>query len=503
MQRYGQLSAKPPAKPPPEQNCDFIMIMILAWSQIQSGGMLLSEGILRTGEELLHMSQESKRSLWQKYADRHANLISRQVLMLKKFRFCAFLWAKLLGKQSWQPCQMRIRIDFLRRLMTKCIPRISISSIRMPESPVKEAWQLRGSVVYDPSGFMYNGIFHDWSEYHHHIKAITSHSKQSLIALMHSDGNVWIRKIGNSDNLFWLIHSPKKDEEKATAFAFHPDEPLIAVAVKAHIMVYRVSPSLKPELHFTVSFYESGYDPPKPKYSADKLDWNPDGTFLTAISEERLSMCYFIDPDTCEPKSLHGNKIAELIFFRGNIQENMSPSCSRFAVGDNRLMIGYPDGTLMTGSAGNTAEKGLSLTFLKRFNHFLRGQIDRIEPHPHNPPVFAIQVDLPFSMKTDVFVVSVDKDGSSVTITATIANAKSPYFYEDWLIVSSENRFLFYHMNPCNIPRLVTEFHLPNNGMMLVRIGAFCVKTAPNGKVMLYYSISGESKLHSAEITFG
>jgi hypothetical protein len=125
----------------------------------------------------------------------------------------------------------------------------------MPESPVKPAWQLRGFVVYDPSGYFYNGIG-DWSQNHSHIKAIIPHSTQHLIALMHSDGQVSIGKIGDPDNLFRVIHFPKKEDERATAIAFHPSASIIAVAIRARVIVKKISPSLKSELHFTVSFYE-------------------------------------------------------------------------------------------------------------------------------------------------------------------------------------------------------------------------------------------------------
>ena len=494
MKRYGQ----PPAKPPPEQNCDFIMIVLLAMSQIQSGGMLWSEGILRTGEELLHMSQKSKRSLWNKYADQHACFTSGQVLMLKIFRFRAFLWAKLLGKQSWQPCSMRIRIDSLRHLMTKCIPRIRIAPIRMPERPVKEAWQLRGSVVYDPSGFMYNGRSHDWSECHHQITAITSHSKQPFIALMHSNGNVSIGKNDDMDGLFRVIHSTELEDGNATAMKFHPVMPIIAVAEKVRIMGYTISPSLKRELHFSVSFYESGYLCPKPKFSADNLNWNATGTFLTAISAENLSMCWFLDPATFKVRNGFngGIKYAELRSFQ---KDDMPPSCSCFSKDGNLVMTGYSDGTLMTRMAVNTADKGWSLVDPKITHNFCPGKITKVISGPFNHSVFAIEVKSGWS-QTSVLIVSVNHDGS-VTITATIPDAKSPHFHEDWLLVLRENRILFYRMDRCNTPYLVTEFQLPDNGMMLVRIGAFCVITTPDGKVMLYYSISGESKLYGAEIT--
>jgi WD40 repeat protein len=493
MQRYGQPSGQPSG----QQVCNFFILMLLAATQALSGTMLRRKGFLRTGEGLLRMSQETKISLWKKYAEPSTNLTPRQRRKLLLFR--AFLWEKLLGKQSWQPCQMRVPPHVFCHLMTMGIPRIRIFSIRMPESPVKPAWQLTGSVVYDPSGFMYNGRSHDWSLYHHQITAIKSHPNKPLVALMHSDGNVWIGKIGDRDNLFRLIHSPEKEDEKATAIAFNPVEPLIAVAVKARIMVYKISQishSLKPELHFAVSFYESGYFCPRPKYSANTLGWNPTGTFLTAISAGNLSMCFFLKPDTTGVIGGFngGIKYAEL----RSIGEDISPTCSCFSPDGNLVMTGYHDGTLMLRSAVHTVEKGLSLICLKILEKVLPGQIVKIVSHPHNPSVFAIEVQVRLS-HTVVLIVLVSHDGS-VTITATIPDAKSPYFHEGWLLVSSGNKILFHKMNRCNIPCLVTEFHLQGNGPFGVRIDTFCVITAPNGKVMLHYSISGKSKLCTAEI---
>ena len=501
MQRNSQLSAKPL----PKQNFDFIWMMLLAVIQSLSGNMLRLQGFLRTGEELLPMSPESKRTLLQKYAEQHANLsarqvrslTSRQLRMLKTYSMHAFLFAKLFGKQMSQPCQMKVRSDVLRHLMTKCIPRIRISPIRMPESPVKPAWQLRGFVVYDSSGFIYNGMYHDWAQYHYHIKAITSHSKQHLIALMHSDGNVWIGKIGDPDNLFCLIHSSEKEGEKATAIAFHPFREFIAVATMAQIKVYKFSSSLnlKRELHFTVSFYESGSFCPKPRYSADTLDWNSDGTLLTASSSGNLSMVYFLNPETI--------KVIVDLFHCGTkfgvIREDMSPSCSCFSVDRNLVMTGYRNGTLVTRRVEKTAKDGLCMMGLKRMNQILPGKIDNIVSYPYNPSVFAIGVSCRWS-HSSVLIVLVDHDGS-VTIIATIPDAKIPHFHGDWLLVSSGKRILFHHMNSRNIPCLVTEFHLPDNGTMRVEIDAFCVKTSPNGKVMLYYAHDGKSNLCTAEIT--
>lgn len=497
MQTSGQKHAK--------QDFNFIAIVLFAAIQSLSGNMLRLQGFLRTGEKLLPISQDSKRSLLEKYAEQHANLsarqvrslTSRQLRRLKTYSMHAFLFAKLFGKQMSQPCQMKVRFDLLRHLMTKSIPRIRIAPIRMSEYPVKPAWELTGSVVYDPSGFMYNGRSHNWSIYYHRIIAIISHPKLPWIAIMHSDGNVWIGKIGDPDNLFRLINSPEKEDEKATAIAFHPSREFIAVAVKARIIVYKISPSLKPELHSNFSFYESGYFVPKSKHSPDNLGWNPTGTFLTAISVRNLSMCFFLKPDTIEViGGFNGGtpNYAVLHSFRDDI----SPNCSCFSVGGNLVMTGYPDGTLLVRSAVDTVEKGLSLSCLKISDKVLPGQVAKIVSYPHDYSVFAIELTAGWS-QTSVLIVSVNHDGS-VTIIATIPDAKSPHFHEDWLLVSRENRILFYKMDRCKTPYLVTEFHLPDNGMMLVRIGAFCVITTPDGKVMLYYSISGESKLYKAEI---
>ena len=261
-------------------------------------------------------------------------------------------------------------------------------------------------------------------------------------------------------------------------------------------MVYKISPSLKPELHFTVSFYESGYFCPKSKFSADNLGWNPAGTFLTAVSKQNLSMCFLLTPDTIEViGGFHGGtKYAELCSFRGNI----SPDCSCFSPDGKLVVTGYPGGTLMLRSAVHTVEKGLSLSCLKILEKVLPGQIVKIVSHPHDPSVFAIQVTAEWS-QTSVLIVLVSHDGS-VTITATIPDAKRPHFHEDWLLVSSGKRILFHHMNRCNIPCLVTEFHLQGNGTMRVEIDAFCVKTSPNGETILYYSSDGKSKLCTAEI---
>ena len=494
MQSRGQL----PGQPPGQELRDFFNLMLLAVTQALSGTMLRREGFLRTGEELLPipMSQETKRSLLRKLAEQHANLSSKQRLAIMNSRIRELLLARLVGKQSWQHSQMKLPLGVIRRLMTKCIPRIMITPISMPEKPVIYSWQLQGSVVYDPSGYVYddrNGL----SSYYPQIRVITSHSKHPLIALMHSDGKVWIGKIGDRDNLFRLIHSPEKEDKKATAIEFHPFSNFIAVAILAQIIVYEISPDLKPKLHFTVSFYESGYFCPKPKISADKLDWNPNGTFLTAISRDNLSMCFYLKPDTIEVifGFNGGTKYAELRSFR----EDISPDCSCFSKDGKLVMTSYPGGTLMVRSAVHTVGKGLSLSCLKILENFFPGKIVSIVPYPHDPSVFAIQVTAEWS-QTSVLIVLVSHDGS-VTITATIPDAKSPHFHEDWLLVSSRNKILFHHMNRCNIPCLVTEFHLQGNGTMRgVEIDAFCVKPTPNG-VMLYYSNNfGGSKLHMAKI---
>jgi hypothetical protein len=488
-----QRSGHPIAKPPPKQKCDFIVMMLLAATQALSGTILRQTGFLRTGENLLLMSQETKKSLWKKYAEPSTNLTSRQRLAIMNSRLRDLLLARLVGKQSWQHAPMRIPLEVLCHLMTMGIPRITIYSNRMPEKPVKPTWHLTGSVVYDLSGYIcaYGG----WSPYNSTIKAITSHSRQPWIAVMHFDGKVWIGIKGDCENLFHLVHSPITDTEKATAISFHPLKPLIAVAVNARIMVYKISQSLKPELHFKASFHESGYYCPRPKFSADSLGWNLTGTFMTAISKGNLSMGFYIKPDTTGViGDFYGG-----INYAGlrSIGEDISPTCSCFSLDGKLVITGYDNGTLLTRRAEQT-DMGFTLRNLMLMNQFLTGKVDQIVPHPHNHSVFAIGMSRGL-MHFYVLIVLVNDDGS-VTIIATIPNAKSPHFHEGWFLVSSGEKILFHKMNRCNIPCLVTEFHLQGNGPFGVRIDAFCVITAPDGKVMLYYSISGESKLCTAKI---
>jgi hypothetical protein len=162
------------------------------------------------------------------------------------------------------------------------------------------------------------------------------------------------------------------------------------------------------------------------------------------------------------------------------------------------VVTAYFDGTLMTRSFVKT-EKGPSFICLKIQNICPKHSIVKIVPHPNNPSAFAIEAKATFS--TCVLIVCVNPDGS-VTITATIPDAKSPHFHDDLLLVSRKNKLLVHKMNPCNIPCLVTEYHLRNSGIFSHEIGTFFVNTTPNGEVILYYSIRCEgSKLHMAGIS--
>ena len=480
---------QPHGKPPPggEQSCTFILFMIYAAHL--SGNMLQQLGLLMTGKELMPMSPESRQSLLRKLAEQLANLTQNQRRKLIESRFRAVLVARLLGKQSWQRAPMRISVVVLHHLMTKCIPRIRITPIRMPEYPVKQGWQLTGSVFYDPSGYIADRG--NWSQYQSSIKAITSHPRQPLIAVMHSDGKVWIGRKG--ENLFCLIHSPNTDAENATAMEFHPRENIIAVAIRGCIMMYKISQYLKPELHFKILFHpDPGFCPSTPR-SANELGWNQNGTFLTAISEGKLSKCYFLDPITLKVKGDTDYAVLR------SLQEDLSPSCSCFSSDGKLAVMVYSDGILMTRSFVET-EKGPSLVCSKKVRDFFpKHSINNIVSHPNKPSVFAIEVKATSS--TCVLIVHVNHDGS-VTITATIPDAKSPHFHDGLFFVSRKNKLLVHRMNSCNIPCLVTEFHLRNSGTFSYDIGAFFVSTTPNGEVILYYSSRcGGSKLHMAGIS--
>ena len=294
-----------------------------------------------------------------------------------------------------------------------------------------------------------------------------------------------------------MIYIPREDNEKASAIAFHPFDSKITVAISARIILYNISPSLNPELHCVVSFYESaGYFCPRPKFSADNLVWHSSGTLLTASSTGNLSMCWSFDPATSKFSNGFngGTKYAEICSFK----KDMSPDLSCFSVEGKLAITTYSDGTLVTRGVVITEDKRISLICLKITKQSLPGRIVNIVPHPHNPSVFAIQVKAGWS-QTSVLIALVSPDGS-VTITATIPDAKSPHFHEDWLLVLSRKKIRFHHMNRCNIPCLVTEFHLQVNGILHVEIDTFYVIKTPDGKIMLFYTDDEKSKLHIAEI---
>jgi hypothetical protein len=472
------------------QSFRFILFMILAAHQ--SGKMLQRQYLLNANAESWSLSATSIQQLMKNLADQSANLTLEQRRKLINIRLHAFLVARLLGKQSWQDATMRIPVKVLHHLMTTCIPRIRIAPFSMPEKPVKPAWQLTGTVVYDSSGYICRG---EWSPYHWSIKAITSQCNQHLIALMDSNGLVWIGNADYSEKLFHLLHFPKTNDENATAVAIHPFENIIAVAIRGYVIMYRFSQFLKPEFLLRVLFHENpgSFCPSPPQFSANELGWNQDGTFLTAMSGKNLSKCYFFNLDPFKVKYDTVNAVLR------SFREDISPSCSCFSLDGKLTVTGYHNGTLMTRSFVNT-EKGPSLVCLKIIRDFVpNNSIENIVPNPYNSLVFAIEAKTRFY--TCVLIVCVSHDGS-VTITATIPDAKSPHFHKDWLLVSSRNKILFYKMNRCNIPCLVTEFHLKNSGSFLHDIGTFFVKTSPNGKDILYYtSRCGGSKLHMAEIS--
>lgn len=495
-QQCGQPPGQPLGQPLGKQLRDFIIFMIFAVTRSLSGNMLPWQGFLRTSEELLLMSPESRRYLFEKMAEQRSNLTPRQRRKLLQSGPRGVLYARLLGKQSLRYPQMKIPVHLLRHLMTMGIPRISITPIEQPKKPYIQGWQLTGSVYLHPSsGYICNN---GWSQCYASIEAIRTDPRQQLIALIDSDGKVWIGKIDCPKNLFRLNHDPKsKENERATTCAFHPSGRYIAVGVKGYVLIYEISQILQSKLLKKIRFYEDtwGYSTCPPQFSADELEWDSTGTFFTAISSrnsQNLARIFLVNPINFDVK---GEMKHSYLFSIANSMAKgyFPPLCSCISPDGNLVATGYEDGAFMLRKIERTVG-GFSLNLLKVTNELLPPDhsIKKIVPHRCEPLVFAVETTSRWS--TSVHLLKANPDGS-VMIIATIPNAKSPYFYKNWLIVSSGNRFLFHQMNSDNIPFLVTEFQAQGP------VRSFHVVTTGNDPIKLLYShMCGGSKLHMAEI---
>lgn len=497
MQSRGQPHGQPHGQLP-LQIFYFIELMLLAAS-LPSGNMLQRQGFLKTGEELLHMSQESRRCLLQNLAEQRANLTSKQRQKLIQSRLRAVLVARFLGRQSWQHAGMtlQIRVDILRHLMTAGIPRIRITPISIPrKQPTISYWHLpgpSGSVIYDPSGYICDG---SWSQYSASIEAITTHPRQPLIALIGSDGKVWIGKLDDPKQLFHLIHDPKPIEKllccRVKTCAFHPSRDYIAVAITGFVIIYKIETSLQVTLVSKIRFHEDPiyFCTCPPQFSACELQWHPSGSFFTAISDRGLSKSFLLDPVTFNCKG--ESRYAYLYSFPAG---HVPPSCSCFSENGSVAVTGYADGTIMIQFVEKNSD-GISFRCLKIINKRLPGHsIKKIVPHPCYPSIFAIATTSSSGWNYSVHLLKISPDGS-IKILETIQNARNPCFYEKWFLVSSGNRILFHHqMNGDKIPVLMTEFHAQGT------IGPF-ILTSANGKVRVYCSRGcGGSELHMVEIT--
>ena len=473
----------------PRENQPFQGIFeMLLFGFTNSNRMLRQQqGLLKHGDKIL--SEESRQHVLRKLAEKQANLTQKPRLMLIKCSIHAFLFVRLLGKQSSQPGQM-IKPHVMRYLMTKrgmCV---------IPSSfPEKPCWSyftwLLNSVFYHPSGFEYNsrnGWDHTSSCGFVHI---TTHPCKPLIAITGIDGKVWMGKAGTSANLFVLIHQPNSDDsQRATICAFHPFEDYIAVGVPGYVLVYKISESSSHYLSFKMLkkfrfFQDPGYFCTKPpQYPPCVLYWNRDGNGFTAVSDERgnLSRNFEFNLENLEA-GVSERRLGYLFSFD---KGHTAPLCSCTSPDGTSVATGYFDGKVFI---NDTKRDPKSLTVQSVLPADC--SITKIEFYSYDPSILAIQTNS--GSGKAVHLLKILPNG--ISIFYSFPNAYSFQFFRNMLIIQYEKIITFFQLNRNNFPVKLTEFT-----SKVGRIRSFCLTTL-NGGVTLWISSHSDSKLHKAELT--
>jgi len=493
----------------PKKNDRLSLLSILFLFEVyQSTRMLQQYGILKHGENIL--SEELSHHVLQKFAEQQANLTQKQRRMRIKYRFRVFLWTRLLGKQSSQPCQM-IKPHVLHYLMTKRSMCVIPSSILKKQHEIDFSWLDENYVLYHPSGFEYNSR-NGWIHSSCDFKQITTHPCKPFIAITDSDGRVYIGKVDDPTNLFVLIHQLYSDESNcATICAFHPFDNYIAVGVPGYVIVYKFSESsshsLSCKMFKIVRFFqEPGFCARRPrhqlsivlfyidtpKYPPHVLYWNYDGNSFTAVSSEHgnISKKIVIDfenpkADVCEFSQGYLDAFLDKI---APISSCMSPDGTSVATGYLSGQISINCSTTVSNPLPNPLTKDLKINSILPADFC---SIRNIGFDPCDPSILAIQ----FCSRSHngVHLLKISPDG--LKILHSFLGTMNFQFYGGMFLLLNGNMITFFRLNGENLPVKLTDFTSE-----VGRIRSFCLTTL-NDVVNLWYSSHSDSKLHKAELT--
>jgi hypothetical protein len=465
-------------------------ILWLIFAAQQSGNMLQQQGLLRTGEEIIFMSQKSKRSFLQKFADQQSKLTPKQRQKLIQSRLRAVLVARFLGRQSWQHCPIRIPPYLLRRLMTMGIPRqMMIRSIELPKKPICSYFPFLDSIsgLFHPSGFEFNSR-NGWTDsFSCGLKQITTHPCKPLVAITGSDGRAWVGRNGDPQGLFVLMHDLNHERNNcATTCAFHPSGNFVAVGVCGFVLVYEISFSLHSiscKLLMSVSFFQDSgiFCTRPPKYAPCEIEWYPTGDSFTAVSKRdgNLSRRFEIDFKTLKAK--YEMRHGYLYSFK---EGQFAPLCSGISSDGTCVATGYSGGSILVGDSQPLR--------LMSDDH----SIEKIKFDPCNPLIIVIKTITRSMTGHEVHILKISPDGLTINIIYSFQHAESFCFYAGMLIIKYREMITFFRLNGDNFPLKMGEFT-----SKVGCISSFSFSTL-NDVVTLWYSTYCNSKLHKAELIF-
>lgn len=456
-----------------------------------SGVTLHQQGFLRGGEDLLCLSPASTRFLFGKLAEKQANLTLKLRQKLIQFRLRAVLVARLLGKQSWQHCPIRIPPHLLRRLMTMGIPRqMMFRIIELQKKPVCSYFPFLDSIsgLFHPSGFEFNSR-NGWRDsFSCGLEQITTHPCKPLVAITGSDGRAWVGINGDPQGLFVLMHDLNCERNNcATTCAFHPSGNFVAVGVRGFVLVYQISVSLRSiscKLLMSVSFFQhpNYFCTSPPKYAPCEIEWNPTGDSFTAVSKRdgNLSRRFEIDFKTLKAKC----EMSHGYLCSFNEAQITAPLCSGISSDGTRVATGYSGGRILVGDS-----KPLKLMSDDYF-------IVKIKFDPCNPSIIVIKTTTRSMTGHEVHILNISPDGLTIDIIHSFQHTESFCFYAGMLILQYREMITFFRLNGDNFPLKMGEF-TSKFGCIL----SFSFSTL-NDVVTLWYSTYCNSKLHKAELTF-
>ena len=491
------------------------IILLMLFAAYQAGNMPQLQGLLRY--KLL--SPELRRYFLRNLADHCAKITPRQRRELIKRRFRVVVYAKFLGKQSWQDHPIKIPVQLLWHLMTIGIPRqIKLKPIDIPRVRYEDMLKLFGSipinsVICDSSGAQWKaGSAYQLSigiltidRITRGIVQMTAHPTRRFIAMICNHGNV---SIGNSDDpnyLMRLIYDAKFIQNaRARCFGFHPSDLVIAIGFLGVVRIIRFSKNLDlleniqsiPFVGLSWFFHSS----PVP-FPVNMISWHPDGTSLTIISHPNsfgvcLTKAFRLDDDFKVKSETTNFAIPpsssvemEIPSYRGSRCLCFS-SCGKFAVtSDENGWIYF----------WRVTNQGNEITFeiLKCECVGENWCIKKIKFHPSDKSILAIQMSkMNPAWSSDTLYMAKFSSEKFKIFQIFDLHATNFEFHGDCLLIQGRNQIKLCCLDSCNILVEMTDFRL--------QIGEFesCLLVTVNGNIKLCYTIKGSPQLHTVEVEF-